>query len=534
MIDDVIPNKDNDMLFNMIILMGVVTIIERVIDFAAGYIYAWVGNNMVIDLRRVLYNRLLCMPMDFYDQYKVGDILDRMSSDIRIVRNFIITTMLGILNNILRLISLITILCVLDLKLFLFCSMTLIIYFIGLVFFRERIRVLTENIRRKQAEILNFVVERFSNIQLINIQNTYKHECAKFQDIEKSLFKLNMKGQIYSSCLSGTSGFAMSLVGGFLIGWGSFQIIEGNYTLGSLTAFMSYFIGLFGPINQLYNTYFASVEVSVSMKRLWEIIDQPTQFELNEAANTSFSFNQSISFCDVNFSYGNQKILTDLNLELVKGKKYALIGSNGCGKTSLVNLLCNFYQPTSGNITIDGGDKNLRDVDLVDMRKHIALVTQNNQIFDDTVVENILYGNWNINRSQVEAIASQVGLKDYTDPDSPLYNIRVGPNGSQLSGGQQQRIAIGRTMLKKADILIFDEATSALDAPSETALLRELWNSYSDKTIIFICHQLNVIKDVDEIICMDEGRIVERGSHKDLFQKRGKYWQMLRDSEGEE
>ena len=270
------------------------------------------------------------------------------------------------------------------------------------------------------------------------------------------------------------------------------------------------------------------------MKRLWEIIDQPTQFELNEAANTSFSFNQSISFCDVNFSYGNQKILTDLNLELVKGKKYALIGSNGCGKTSLVNLLCNFYQPTSGNITIDGGDKNLRDVDLVDMRKHIALVTQNNQIFDDTVVENILYGNWNINRSQVEAIASQVGLKDYTDPDSPLYNIRVGPNGSQLSGGQQQRIAIGRTMLKKADILIFDEATSALDAPSETALLRELWNSYSDKTIIFICHQLNVIKDVDEIICMDEGRIVERGSHKDLFQKRGKYWQMLRDSEGEE
>ena len=303
--------------------------------------------------------------------------------------------------------------------------------------------------------------------------------------------------------------------------------------LGSLTAFMSYFIGLFGPINQLYNIYFASVKVSVSMERLREIVDQPTQFELNEAAHTSFSFKQSISFCDVNFSYGDQKVLTDLNLELIKGKKYALIGRNGCGKTSLVHLLCNFYQPTSGKIAIDGGDKDLRDIDLIDMRKRIALVTQNNQIFDDTVVENIRYGNWDINRSQVEDMARKVGLEDYADPDSPLYNVQAGPGGSQFSGGQQQRIAIGRVMLKEADILIFDEATSALDAPSETALLRELWDSYSDKTVIFISHQLNVIKSVDEIICMDEGRIIERGSHKELLHKKGKYWRMLRDSEGE-
>ena len=533
-IDDIIPNKDTDMLFNLIILMGALAIIERVISFAADYIYAWVGNNIVIDLRGVLYNRLLWMPINFYDQYKIGDILDRISADIGIVRNFIITIMLNILNNILRLISLVTILCVLDVKLFLLCSLTLIIYFIGLIFFSERVRILTKKLRKKQAEILNFVVERFSNVQLINIQNTHKYEWAKFQDIEKSLFKINMKGQIYSSCLSSTSGFAMSLVGGFLIGWGSFQIIEGNYTLGILTAFMTYFMGLFGPINQLYNVYFAFVKVSVSMERLWEIIDQPTQFELNEAAHTSFSFKQSISFCDVNFSYGDQKVLTNLNLELIKGKKYALIGRNGCGKTSLVHLLCNFYQPNSGKITIDGENKDLQGIDLVDMRKRIALVTQNNQIFDDTVVENIRYGNWDINESQIEAIARKVGLEDYVDPDSPLYNVQAGPGGSQFSGGQQQRIAIGRVMLKEADILIFDEATSALDAPSETALLRELLNSYSDKTMIFICHQLNVIKDVDEIICMDEGRIVERGSHKELFHKRGKYWRMLRDSEGRE
>ena len=257
---------------------------------------------------------------------------------------------------------------------------------------------------------------------------------------------------------------------------------------------MSYFISLFGPINQLYNTYFASVKVSVSIERLWEIIDQPTQLELNEAAHTSFSFKQSISFRDVNFSYGDQKVLADLNLTLIKGNKYALIGRNGCGKTSLVHLLCNFYQPTSGKITIDDGDKDLRDIDLVDMRKRIALLTQNNQIFDDTVVENIRYGNWRINISQVEAIARRVGLKDYADPDNPLYNVQAGLRGSQFSGGQNQRIAIGRVMLKEADILIFDEATSALDAPSETALLRELLDSYSDKTMIFICHQLNVIK----------------------------------------
>ena len=532
-IDDIIPNKDTNMLFNLIILMGILAIIERVIYFAADYIYAWVGNNMMIDLRRVLYNRLLCMPMSFYDQYKIGDILDRISADIGIIRNFIITVMLNILSNILRLISLVTILCILDFKLFLLCSLTLIIYFIGLVFFSGRVRILTKKLRKKQAEILSFVVERFSNVQLINIQNAHKHEYSKFQDIEKSLFKLNMQGQIYSSCLSSTSGFALSLVGGFLIGWGSFQIIEGNYTLGILTAFMSYFIGLFGPINQLYNIYFDSVKVAVSMERLWEIIDQPTQFELNETEQTSFSFKQSISFCDVNFSYGDQKVLTNLNLELIKGKKYALIGRNGCGKTSLVYLLCNFYQPTSGKITIDGGDKDLRDIDLVDMRKRIALVTQNNQIFDDTVVENIRYGNWGISRSQVEAMARKIGLEDYADPNSSLYNVQAGRGGSQFSGGQRQRIAIGRVMLKEADILIFDEATSALDALSETALLKELWDSYSDKTMIFICHQLNVIKDVDEIICMDEGRVIERGSHKELFHKRGKYWRMLRDGKGE-
>jgi ABC-type multidrug transport system fused ATPase/permease subunit len=212
---------------------------------------------------------------------------------------------------------------------------------------------------------------------------------------------------------------------------------------------------------------------------------------------------------------------------LEAGKKYALAGTSGCGKSTLINLLCNFYQAQSGHIYL--GNIEIKDYDLHELRSKIALVTQDNQLFHDTIWDNIKYGNFESSDLEIEEASQLTGVSDQLNKIKDGYQAIIGDRGAKLSGGQKQRIAIARAIIKKADIIILDEATSALDSESEKIIFENLCRLYSDKTMILISHRLSAIKDVDEIICMDKGKVVENGKHEELINKRGFYWALFKE-----
>jgi ABC-type multidrug transport system fused ATPase/permease subunit len=271
--------------------------------------------------------------------------------------------------------------------------------------------------------------------------------------------------------------------------------------------------------------YLDLVRGLVSIRRFFEFMEVPVQ-ELGNISVGNFNFNKLV-FHNVDFKYDGEIVLNNLNLELIKGKKYALVGPSGCGKSTIVNLLLRFYDIDKENIFID--DIPIQKINLFDLRESIALVSQDNQIFNDSIWKNIQYGNLNSSNEAIEKSAQIVDMHTFISTLNDNYNSIIGDRGAKLSGGQIQRIAIARAILKNSDILIFDEATSALDSESERIIFENLKNILTDKTIIFISHRLSTIKDVDEILCVDKGRIVEQGKHEELLKNRSYYWNLFKD-----
>jgi len=236
----------------------------------------------------------------------------------------------------------------------------------------------------------------------------------------------------------------------------------------------------------------------------------------------NIDFNRNVSFKNVDFKYDDKLILNDFNLELQKGIKYAIVGNSGCGKSTIINLLLKFYDIDKGSITI--GDTNIKQINTHELRNHITLISQDNQLFYDSIFENIKYGTQNRSKSEIENAMKLTGLDSFLNCTESI----IGNEGTLISGGQKQRIAIARGLLKEADIILFDEATSALDSESEHKIFNSVSGHFKGKTIIWISHRVSTIKNVDEIICMDKGRVVEKGTHNNLIALKGVYWRLFR------
>ena len=528
-IDDVIPGKDFYMLILVLSILVGIFLFELVISFCSNYLYAWLSNHIIVDMQQHLFQHLIHLPLSFYDQEKRGDIIYRLDSDIGSIQNFLSSSILRLAHSILNLIGLIVMLCWLDLKLFMLSIVVFPFFLANILYFKPKIRKLTEHRREEQSNLFSFLIERFNNIQLLQICNTYIHEQGLLRSLQNRLVRIDLKGTVYSSSMNSIEISVITLTMVFILGWGSYQIMLGVLTLGTLMAFIEYFSRLFSPIKNLNSLYIEAVQASVSMQRLNEILDLPTQDHTMTNCKTAkpFSFEDRILFNDIHFSFAGKPVFQGLNLSLEQGKKYALVGSSGSGKTTLAHLLCNFYTPEGGQIYLDG--TRLGDIDIFELRKHIGLVIQQSHLFHETVWENIRYGNEDCTAEEVAAVANLLDLKEFVNRDNDLFHQPIGDQGTQLSGGQKQRISLTRTMLKNADILILDEATSALDSESEQEIFAHLRKLYADKTMIIISHRLGTIQEVDEIVCLAEGKVIEQGDHEALRKKRGHYWQLFRD-----
>ena len=526
-IDKVFPSKDYSLLVELLLILLAINMVRLVISFISDYLYTWVSNNIVNDIRIDLYYHLIHLPLSYYDKNKTGDTLHRINNEVNTVQGIITGTVLRLINNTLTIIGLTIALCTLNYQLFLISLLVLPLVFINTKYFQPKIQKNIKQSRENDADILSYLVERLENVKLIKSYNRYDYEKEKLQGKNQELIAINLRNVILTSTTQNISMFFTSLTPLLIFCWGGKQIIAGSMTIGTLVAFIQYMNRFYSPLKDLMGLYWDTIRATVSMKRIFELLQMPVEKNKFISPSDCSLKNKDIVFKDINFTYDGHKVIDNLSLQLMAGKKYALVGTSGCGKSTLVNLMCNFYQPQNGTIFI--GETDINHYDLHKLRSRIALVTQDNQLFNDTIWENIKYGKLDSSIIEIEEASELAGVNNQLSRIKDHYQAVIGDKGSKLSGGQKQRIAIARAVLKNADIIIFDEATSALDSESEQKVFVNLCHKYHDKTLIFISHRLSAIKDVDEIICLDRGKIVETGKHEELINNNGFYRDLFKN-----
>ena len=520
-IDKAFPSKDFEYLIKILVILFTINIGRIVATFASDYLYALVSNYIMRDMRMDLFRHLIRLPMNFFDKNKTGDMLHRINNEINTIQNIVTGSVLRFVNNSLTIIGITIALIWLNYKLFLIAMLAVPFILVNTLWFQPKIQRVIKLSREKDSDILSFLVERFESIKLIKSYLTYDFEQNKlFQHIKK-LINLNVKNVVLTSTTRNISTFLISFSPLLILYWGGRQIMLSAMTIGSLVAFLQYLNRLYNPMRDLMSLYFDFVRASVSMNRVFEFLGTPDEKAGNNSAD-SFRIGKKIIFDNVSFSFdGQNKVLNNLNIEFETGKKYALVGQSGCGKSTLVNLLCRFYETNSGKILIDG--RNSNQIQLNTLRSRIGLISQESMLFHDSIRENIGYGNINLPDSKINEAAKISGIYDHIMALNEGFDSMVGDKGTKLSGGQKQRIAIARALLKDSDVIILDEATSGLDSESEKKVFDKLVQIYKNKAMIFISHRLSTVKNVDEIICMYEGRIIERGSYEELIAKKGVY-----------
>jgi ABC-type multidrug transport system fused ATPase/permease subunit len=479
-----------------------------------------------MDIRKDLFSHLVNLPFSFYIKNKNGEILHRINNECGVIRSFLTSSIIRLIQDVLQIIGITVALCWLNYKLFLICLVGAPFLYLNARYFHPKIKRYTELIQEKSAEILSYLMERFENIKLIQSYNRQKYEETRFENYLNERLQINMKSVVCHS-LSKHIGSLVTSFGPILIFFlGGRAVMDGTMSLGDLVAFSQYLSRLISPSKDLMSLYIGLLETSVSMKRVFEFLDVRPQGVMENSKPLKGSL-EKIKFEKVSLKYNEDWILKDFDLELVKGKTYAMVGQSGCGKSTAVNLLCQFYRPDEGAIFMNGIDT--RHIDPFDIRRKISLVSQENQLFHETIEQNIKYGNLESSPEEIKQAAEDLELSSFLNNQEKAFDTIIGDHGCKLSGGQKQRIAIARASLKNADILILDEAIAALDSDSERVILEAMNQKYEDAMIIVISHRLSTIMDVDEIIYMDQGRIIEQGSHEELIKKEGYYWRLFRD-----
>ncbi len=528
-IDEVFPSSDFDYLLKILLMLVGINIVRIAISFWSDYLYEWVSNHIVLDLRKDLFCHLIRLPISFFDKNKTGDIIHRISSEVNSVQSMLTGSFIRFINNCFTILGLTIALCLLNSKLFAISMIVVPFVFFNTKYFQPKIHAVIKKAREKDSDILNYFVERFENIKLIKSNNGYEFESNKLTSKIHTLIGFNLKNVKLSSGTRNISTFFVTLAPVLIFVFGGKEVMFGAMTLGSLVAFIQYLNRLFNPIRDIMGLYWDLIRSSVSMQRIFEFMSIETETVSREHINVNgeFKIENNIRFENVYFKYDGQWILNNLTLEFKKGKKYAIVGSSGCGKSTVVSLLNRFYEPQKGNILVD--DIEIQRIDLHEFRRKIALVIQDNQLFHESIIENIKYGDFNSTDNEIEEMAKLTGLYEQARNMKEGFNSKIGDKGTIISGGQKQRIAIARAILKKAEIIILDEATSALDSESERRIIFNLCSLFNDKTFLLISHRLSAIKDVDEIICIDKGEIVEQGTYFDLIEKKEFFWKLFKD-----
>jgi len=520
-LDDIFFNKNIQMLTLIPVAVIVIYLLRGFGMYGQEYLMSYVGQGIIRRLRNMLYDHIQDLPLSFFHAEKTGVLMSRITNDVNIIKSMVSTAVTSVLRDCFTIIGLTGVIFYRDWKLALYAIIILPIAFLPIVQFGRRVRRVSTGCQESMADLSSFLHETFSGNKIVKAFGMEPYEKQRFHEKTFSLFQLEMKAVIARSLSSPIMEFLAGLGIAFIIWYGGYRVISGESTAGTFFSFMAAVLMLYDPVKKLSNLNNSIQEGLAAADRAFDIIERkPDIQEIDNPVDIPFR-PHSVSFENVGFSYDETPVLKHINLTVNAGEILALVGMSGGGKTTLVNLIPRFYDITHGVIRVDETD--IRNASLKSLREQIAIVTQEPILFNDTISNNIAYGNPLAPFQDIVAAAKAAFAYDFIERLPMQFDTSIGELGSRLSGGEKQRLCIARALLKNAPILILDEATSSLDSESEMLVQKALENLMKGRTTFVIAHRLSTIGYASRIIVIVNGEIIERGSHEDLMAKQGEY-----------
>ncbi|HHC9297148.1 SAV1866 family putative multidrug efflux ABC transporter [Staphylococcus aureus] len=505
------------------IALFIFVIVRPPIEFIRQYLAQWTSNKILYDIRKKLYNHLQALSARFYANNQVGQVISRVINDVEQTKDFILTGLMNIWLDCITIIIALSIMFFLDVKLTLAALFIFPFYILTVYVFFGRLRKLTRERSQALAEVQGFLHERVQGISVVKSFAIEDNEAKNFDKKNTNFLTLALKHTRWNAYSFAAINTVTDIGPIIVIGVGAYLAISGSITVGTLAAFVGYLELLFGPLRRLVASFTTLTQSFASMDRVFQLIDEDYDIKNGVGAQPIEIKQGRIDIDHVSFQYNDNEapILKDINLSIEKGETVAFVGMSGGGKSTLINLIPRFYDVTSGQILIDG--HNIKDFLTGSLRNQIGLVQQDNILFSDTVKENILLGRPTATDEEVVEAAKMANAHDFIMNLPQGYDTEVGERGVKLSGGQKQRLSIARIFLNNPPILILDEATSALDLESESIIQEALDVLSKDRTTLIVAHRLSTITHADKIVVIENGHIVETGTHRELIAKQGAY-----------
>ncbi|HFN9339682.1 TPA: SAV1866 family putative multidrug efflux ABC transporter [Staphylococcus aureus] len=505
------------------IALFIFVIVRPPIEFIRQYLAQWTSNKILYDIRKKLYNHLQALSARFYANNQVGQVISRVINDVEQTKDFILTGLMNIWLDCITIIIALSIMFFLDVKLTLAALFIFPFYILTVYVFFGRLRKLTRERSQALAEVQGFLHERVQGISVVKSFAIEDNEAKNFDKKNTNFLTRALKHTRWNAYSFAAINTVTDIGPIIVIGVGAYLAISGSITVGTLAAFVGYLELLFGPLRRLVASFTTLTQSFASMDRVFQLIDEDYDIKNGVGAQPIEIKQGRIDIDHVSFQYNDNEapILKDINLSIEKGETVAFVGMSGGGKSTLINLIPRFYDVTSGQILIDG--HNIKDFLTGSLRNQIGLVQQDNILFSDTVKENILLGRPTATDEEVVEAAKMANAHDFIMNLPQGYDTEVGERGVKLSGGQKQRLSIAKIFLNNPPILILDEATSALDLESESIIQEALDVLSKDRTTLIVAHRLSTITHADKIVVIENGHIVETGTHRELIAKQGAY-----------
>ncbi|MCG6241883.1 lipid A ABC transporter ATP-binding protein/permease MsbA [Vibrio diabolicus] len=532
LLDEGFGNAESDFLRTLPLIIFAMMFIRGISGFVSTYCLSWVSGNVVMQVRRMVFNHFMHMPVSYFDKEKTGNLLSRITYDSEQVSAATSQALVSIVREGASIIGLLVLMFYnsWQLSLVLFAVAPVVAWGIGVV--SKRFRKISKNMQTMMGNVTASAEQMLKGHKVVLSYGGQDIERKRFEKVSNQMRQQSMKLVTAQAAANPIIQMIASLAIVAVLYLASIDSIKEQLTPGTFTVVFSAMFGLMRPLKALTNVTSQFQRGMAASQTLFALID--LEPEKNEGKLTVERANGDVSVKNVSFTYtGAEKpALENVSFDIPRGKTVALVGRSGSGKSTIANLFNRFYDVGSGSITLDGHD--IRDYELKNLRQQFALVSQNVHLFNDTIANNIAYAtDGQYERSDIEKAATLAHAMEFISKMDGGLDAMIGENGASLSGGQRQRVAIARALLRDAPVLILDEATSALDTESERAIQAALDELQKDKTVLVIAHRLSTIEKADEILVVDDGAIIERGNHADLIAKNGAYAQLHRIQFGE-
>ena len=520
-IDDGITEKNSEVLAAAPLFVIAVFFLRGVFNYMATYGLGWVGSNIVMKMRQELYEKMLTLPVTYHDAESNGSLISKITFDTEQIENACSKALMTLVREGAMVVGLLAVMFYHSWKLSVAIIVLVPIVALIVTYVTKRFRVISKRIQSAMGNVTRQSEQMLSGHKVILAFGGQKKETESFFDTNNHNRQQRMK-MVVTKTLSVSS---IQVIASFALAAVLYISAQpemlGTLSPGTFSVVLSSMMMLLRPLKMLTTVNSEFQRGLTAAKSVFEVLD--VESEVNNGTIAKETVKGHLSFNNVNFAYAgtNKNVITNFSLDIKPGTTVALVGRSGSGKTTISNFVPRYYFPNEGNITIDGDDIN--EFELTNLRSHIAMVSQQVVLFNDSIANNIAYGMSRVTRAEVENAAKLAHVLEFTDQLENGLDTEVGENGALLSGGQRQRIAIARAILRDSPILILDEATSALDTESERAIQDAMQHLMTNRTSIVIAHRLSTIESADKIVVMDKGRIIEQGTHSDLIAQSGAY-----------